>query len=185
LASILTGIDTLEQHQCRLQQAPDDYRPPRCPRCGKGGLWRHGCYGRKADRGSPPARTLNPVPVPRFRCSHCRGTCSTLPECIPPRRWYLWSVQQAALQLRLAAVSLLAASAQLPPSRKTLRRWWQRLKAGFAEHACCLRARLPTLGRTTGFAPFWQACLAQLPLSRAMAWLQQDAGAMPGCAREY
>jgi len=179
LASILTGIDTLEQHQCHLQQAPDDYRPPQCPSCGKAGLWRHGCYGRKADRGSPASRTLNPVPVPRFRCRHCRGTCSTLPECIPPRRWYLWSVQQAALQLLLTAVSLLAASARLVPSRKTLRRWWRGFRDGFAQHAGCLRARLPALGRTAGFGAFWQVCLTQLPLSRAMAWVRQDGATVP------
>lgn len=179
MASILTGIDTLEQHLYRLRQTPDDYRPPQCPRCGKAGLWRHGCYGRKADRDSPASHTRNPVPVPRFRCRHCRGTCSTLPECLPPRRWYLWSVQQAALELLLTAVSLLAASTQLAPSRKTLRRWWQRLKTDFAQHALSLRARLPALGRVAEFGPFWQACLARLPLSRAMAWARQGGATVP------
>jgi hypothetical protein len=180
LASILTGIDTLEQHQQHLQQTPEDYRPAQCPHCCRAGLWRHGCYGRKVDRDRPSSCSLNPVPIPRFLCRYCQATCSTLPECIPPRRWYLWSVQQAALQLLLAAVSLLAASAQLTPSRRTLGRWWRCIQAGFADHAMSLRARLPRLGRMAAFRPFWQAWLAQGSLARAMAWLQQDhAGRIP------
>jgi transposase-like protein len=179
LAIILAGIDSLEQHLSHWQSSPDEYRPSRCPSCGKGGLWHHGCYGRKSDRENPPEHSLNPVPIPRFRCPHCRETCSTLPECIPPRRWYLWQVQQAALILMLAATSLQATSRQLLPSRKTLRRWRQRLKDCFVDHAFCLRGRHPELGRVSGFEPFWQACLEHIPLSRAMIQVQQGGFCMP------
>jgi Domain of unknown function (DUF6431) len=179
LATILSGIHSLEQHLSRWQSTPNDYRPARCPDCGKAGLWCHGCYGRKSDRQNPSEHSLNLVPIPRFRCRHCRRTCSTLPECVPPRRWYLWQVQQAALVLMLSASSLLAASTQLVPSRKTLRRWRLQLKARFEEHAFCLRGRSPELGRATGFASFWQACLERIPLSRAMIWVQQHGVVMP------
>ena len=179
LATILSGIHSLEQHLSRLQSTPDDYRPARCPDCGKAGLWGHGCYGRKSDRGSPAAHRLNPIPIPRFRCRHCRRTCSTLPECVPPRRWYLWLVQQAALALMLSASSLLAASKKLIPSRKTLRRWLLQLQQRFEVHADCLRSRFPALGSASGFSSFWQACLTQIPLSRAMFWVQQAEGVVP------
>lgn len=179
MALILSAIHTLEQHLSHLQSSPEDYRPAQCPSCGKPGLWHHGYYGRKADRENLTEHNLNPVPIPRFRCPHCRGTCSTLPECIPPRRWYLWKIQQAALVLMLTATSLLAASRQLGPSRKTLRRWRQRLKDCFADHAFCLRGRCPALGRAAGFESFWQACLERIPLSQAMVRVQQGGLAMP------
>ncbi|WP_226382967.1 DUF6431 domain-containing protein [Burkholderia mayonis] len=58
-------------------------------------MWGHGCYDRKADRSADGQ--LNPVSVPRFRCPSCRRTCSRLPLCICPRRWYGWALQQQVL----------------------------------------------------------------------------------------
>lgn len=93
---IVPLIASLQEHLDRLACKPDDYRPPACPKCGFARLWGHGHYVRKADR---ETGELNPVPIPRFRCGRkggCRATCSMVPSCLPPRRWYLWSVQMVA-----------------------------------------------------------------------------------------
>ncbi len=179
MAIILSGIQTLKQHLFCLRSTPDLYRPAQCPHCGKNNLWNHGYYGRKSYRDNASEHLLNPVPIPRFRCSHCRGTCSTLPECIPPRRWYLWQVQQQALLLAIAYVSVRKACTQLMPGRKTLGRWRQRLKDAFTEHASCLRGRCSDLGRVVGFESFWHACLERGPLSQAMLWVQRGGYAIP------
>lgn len=173
MATILSGIHTLKQHLSCLRSTPEHYRPDRCPHCGKNKLWNHGCYGRNSDRENPSGHSLNPVPIPRFRCSHCRATCSTLPECIPPRRWYLWQEQQQALLLAIAFVSIRQTCVQLMPGRKTLRRWRQLLQDAFTRHAACLRGRCSDLGRTADFESFWYACLERFPLSQAMIWVQR------------
>jgi hypothetical protein len=85
---IVPGIGTLAQHLKQLKEAPETYRPKRCPHCGKAGVWCHGAYTRKSDCEGRGDDCLNPVPIPRFYCCHCRRTCSALPECIPPRRWF-------------------------------------------------------------------------------------------------
>jgi len=87
---IVVGITSLEQHLQTLRQNPEVYRPQSCPDCGFGRLWVHGSYGRKADRIGVGESNLNPIPIPRYRCADCKGTCSRVPECIAPRRWYSW-----------------------------------------------------------------------------------------------
>ncbi len=47
---MLPGIETIEQHQQRLEADPDAYRPARGPSCGAAGLHRHGYYERNAPR---------------------------------------------------------------------------------------------------------------------------------------
>jgi hypothetical protein len=49
---IVPGIASLEQHLLTLITDPERYRPARCPHCGQGRPWSHGCYERKADRGT-------------------------------------------------------------------------------------------------------------------------------------
>ena len=90
---IVAGITTLEQHLEVLSSQPETYRPRCCPHCGLKILWQHGRYSRKADR-RITRPLLDPVPICRYRCAGCRRTCSRLPECIAPRRWYHWLVQQ-------------------------------------------------------------------------------------------
>ena len=89
MVRIVSGIATLHQHRETLGRAPDAYRPAACPHGGLGGLWSHGGYQRKADRA--PRSLENPVPIPRFLCRGCQRTCSRLPACIAPRRWYDWA----------------------------------------------------------------------------------------------
>jgi hypothetical protein len=167
--TILPGIASLVHHLQHLVEAKEDYRPRRCPSCNFGRLWCHGSYDRKADRTASPETSLNPVPIPRFYCPSCERTCSTLPECIPPRRWYLWAVQQALLVLLCAGVSLAKASHDLLPCEATLGRWWRGWQADFPVHGSVLRQRFPDLGRSAeGPLAFWENALALLSFDQAM-----------------
>lgn len=168
---IVPAILSLEQHRDALQREPVTYRPAACPRCGLAKLWGHGCYERKADRRPAPCGSLNPIPIPRFYCQGCRQTCSRLPECIAPRRWYGWAVQQVVLLWLLGGGSVHQAAVQGSVARHTVRRWWVWLKVRSEAFSFWLRSRFPELGRTVDFSGFWQGCLAAMPLSRAMAWL--------------
>jgi hypothetical protein len=114
---------------------------------------------------------MNPVSIPRFYCQGCRQTCSRLPECIAPRRWYEWAVQQVVLLWLLKGGSVHQAAAQGGVDRHTVRRWWGWLKERGETFGFWLRSRFPELGRAVDFAGFWQGCLSLMPLSRAMVWL--------------
>ncbi len=105
MSRIVASVSTLEQHVDGVKQTPQIYRPRSCPHCGVKSVWQHGCYTRKADRRAGGEGSLNPVPILRYRCSGCRRTCSRLPRCIAPRRWYDWSVQQGALDAVLQGFS--------------------------------------------------------------------------------
>jgi transposase-like protein len=176
---ILPAIHSPGQHLRHLQSSPEDYRPQRCPHCGKAGVWLHGHYLRKADREGSAEGYLDPVPIPRFYCAHCRSTCSRLPACIAPRRWYSWGIQQAVLVLLLAGNSLRRVSRRQQASRRTLGRWWAWLQAHFTQHAFHLRSRFPELGRHTSLRAFWSACFRRWSLAAAMALLDQDGVPVP------
>ena len=176
---IVPGIQTLGQHIHHLFSDPNHYRPKLCSSCGKSGLWCHGTYERKADRERPSSDSLNPILIPRFYCSNCRHTCSTLPECIPPRRWYLWSIQQATLLFILSGHSIYHSSRVHLPSRFTVSRWFNRLVEQFHHHRFHLSSYLPQLGYTDSFASFWQTCLTQLSLEGVMCLLNQTGLIVP------
>lgn len=171
MARMLPGIRTLAQHQERLRNAPDAYRPENCPHCGKGGMHRHGHYERNAPRGEGLAYSLGSLFIPRFRCPTCHGTCSRLPACLAPRRQYWWRTQQAALALLLSGESFRAVARRMRPSRRAIGRWWQRLEARFDVHALHLRSRFPELGRAVDWQRFWSLCFESMGLSEAMGWL--------------
>jgi transposase-like protein len=179
MALIIPAILSLVEHLKTLQTNPEVYRPEQCPHCGKAGPWCHGCYFRQSDRESPGRESLNPVPIPRFRCPHCNRTCSVLPECIPPRRWYLWAIQQIVLTLRLAGCSIRHISERVLPCRRTIQRWQARWKERFALHSFHLRNRIPDLGRYPELQTFWQACLLHVPLSSAMLLLNEREVVVP------
>ncbi|MCG5076625.1 DUF6431 domain-containing protein [Paraburkholderia tagetis] len=174
---IVRAFLSLEQHLRSIVSTPQSYRPSHCPHCGFGGLWAHGFYGRKADRSS--GARLNPVPVARFCCQSCGRTCSRLPLCICPRRWYAWALQQLVLSLMLFGLSLRSTAKVTGLSRNTVRRWWRWLRERTPVFAFLLRSRFPELGRTTDTMSFWQACLACMPLCMAMAWLDLDDLSVP------
>lgn len=168
---IVPAILSLHHHRDLLEQEPVIYRPAACPHCGLAKPWGHGCYARKADRQPMSSDSMNPVFIPRFFCQGCRQTCSRLPECIAPRRWYDWAVQQVVLLWLLGGGSLHQAAVRGGVDRHTARRWWGWLKERGETFGFWLRSRFPDLGRSADFAGFWQGCLASMPLSRAMAWL--------------
>jgi transposase-like protein len=176
---IVPAIQSLHHHRDLLEQESVIYRPAACPHCGLARLWGHGCYARKSDRRPEPSCSLNPVSIPRFFCQGCRHTCSRLPECIAPRRWYGWAVQQVVLLWLLAGGSVHQAADQGGVDRHTVRRWWGWLKERSETFAFRLRSRFPDLGRAVDFAGFWHGCLESMSLSRAMAWRDLEGVLVP------
>lgn len=176
---IVPAIASLLQHLDVLERTPDVYRPSACPHCGLSGLWNHGCYERKADRSPFAAGALNPIPIPRYFCQGCGHTCSRLPECIAPRRWYGWAIQQLVLQLLLAGCSVHRCAGWVGLDRRTIGRWWGWLGERGEGFAWFLRSRFPELGRAVDFQSFWVGCLDRLTLGEAMAWLDRDGVAVP------
>jgi hypothetical protein len=175
---IVPLVASLQEHLDRLSEKPEDYRPAGCPQCGLARPWHHGHYDRKADRGSG---RLNPVPVPRYVCGRkggCQATCSTVPSCLPPRRWYLWNVQGAVLLALLSGISLRRCADTfgciLGPSRRTVRRWWRWLQARHDLFSFHLRHHEPEWGGAVHWTQFWCRALAQQPLRELMAYLDRE-----------
>jgi hypothetical protein len=155
-------------------------RPDNCPCCNHPFPWIHCSYTRKADRENNNFECLNPVHIYRFFCNGCKRTFSILPECIPPRRWYLWAIQQVACSLVIAGHSLRLIAKKLQPSRSTIRRWRTRFREMFNMHLFHLCSRFPELGRSAcSMTLFWEACLSQMSLARAMFWINHDKGTIP------
>ena len=179
MARMLPGIETVEQHQERLGDDPDAYRPERCPHCGKAGVHHHGHYERNAPRGEGLAFVLEALFIPRFLCPHCRSTCSRPPSCVAPWRQYLWKAQQAVLERLLAGASRREVARAYAPSRRTIGRWWQWLQARFAEQSLHLRSRFADLGRAMNLPAFWRACFEQMGLAEAMAWIEHEGVIVP------
>ena len=170
---IVAGITTLEQHLEMVKGKREVYRPPSCPHCGIKLLCQHGYYYRKADR-RVTRPLLNPVPICRYRCAGCRRTCSRLPECIAPRRWYHWLVQQHSLSDRLNGTPAECGADDGAPAARSVSRWWWWLQDRGQVFAFHLRARFPELGRASEFGAFWRQVFATLGLPRAMTWLDQE-----------
>lgn len=170
---ILWTFTTLDQHFSEISNGGNAYRPANCPHCQVGGLWHHGCYHRKADRSADSSQSRNPVAILRFLCRACLRTCSRLPACIAPRRWYDWAMQQIVLLLLLAGGSLHQGCRQTGRARSTLRRWRDWLQARSERFTFFLRSRLPELGRLPE-PHFWPEVISRLSLAQAMAWLDQD-----------
>ena len=176
---ILPGITGLLQHLNAVKTNLNSYRPKYCPNCGKAYPWIHGYYERKPDRHGDSTNSLNPVPIPRFFCSHCRITISVLPECIAPRRWYIWDIQQAVLLQILIKESFRQISKTVLVARSTCRRWWNWLKERYLLHGSTLRCHYPELGYHTDFNGFWSACFKKISLSKAMLLCNQSGVTIP------
>jgi Domain of unknown function (DUF6431) len=170
---IVAGITSLEQHEHAIEQTPETYRPPCCPHCGIKVVWRHGSYHRKADLCNRGEANRNPVPILRYCCSACRRTCSRLPECIAPRRWYSWLVQEMWLRIVLEPTATRPSSCPTP-ARRTLGRWHHWLQKRKGHFRFLLTSRFPDLGRAGDDARFWLGVFDTLGLSRAMAWCDQE-----------
>jgi transposase-like protein len=179
MARMLPAIETLEQHQERLREDPEAYRPERCCHCGKGGLHRHGHYERHAPRGEGLAFSLGLLRIPRFYCPTCHGTCSRLPACLSPRRQYRWTSQQAVLARLLAGASIREVARWLWPSRRSVGRWWAWLQGQFDVHSLHLRSRFAQLGRAVDWMGFWSLCFDRMSLGEAMGWLDRAGVSVP------
>jgi len=171
---IVGSVTSLVQHLIAVVTDPEIYRPAACPHCRCAGMWRHGCYHRKADRSADGGESLNPVPVLRFLCRACARTCSRLPACIAPRRWYDWLVQQAVLLLLLGGGSVRECARCTGLTRSAVRRWRDWLHERGECFAFFLRSRLPELGRWADFESFWRNVIDGVSLQQAMVLLDRD-----------
>jgi transposase-like protein len=171
---ILIGIISLMQYI--IERKTKSNRPKQCPHCGKANPRHHGVYYRKANR-EPGMPDL--IPIDRYFCTGCKRTCSVLPECLPPRRWYLWDIQQTALTLFLSGLSQRAIAKLIQPSRQTITRWMARFKEQFLKHESVLRNHQTELGRTSGFIDFWKACFNHFSLAKSMRLCHVDGVFIP------
>ncbi len=164
---ILAGITSLLQY---VEQYHDNKieRLACCLRCGRANPWYHGCYPRKSDRINSANESLNSIFIQRYYCPGCGKTCSVLPECIPPLRWYLWGTQQAAILLFMLNGSARAVEKQLKPSRYTIKRWLAWLMVQFNSHKDALCTHFPSLGLFTEPVGFWRHVFDRLSLGTAM-----------------
>jgi len=178
---IVANINSLKEYFVLIhKKGHKALLPKKCIFCGKASPWCHGHYTRKADRENEAKGSLNPVPIFRAFCQFCRRTFSILPECIAPRRWYQWLIQQVAWLMSIAGHSLRYIASQIAPARSTLLRWKNRFEAMFKAHAFHLCSRWPELGRhLASLARFWSACLKRMSLARVMYWLNYAGGVIP------
>ena len=183
MSLILPGILSLLQHMTTLRNDPDAYRPEKCP-CGYGKLWSHGHYLRKPYGCDSSDKQHIPVSILRYYCPHCCCTCSVLPECLPPRSWYLWKVRQIIFLCLLSGTSIrqtIARHCEIAdsPHGTTVKRWWKGFKAGFSLYSFTLRNHLPSLGRQERFGDFWTEVLAKFSLASVMRLLHAEGICVP------
>lgn len=171
MRTIIPGITTLLQYLNELKNDPEQFRPSTCESCGRCGLWDHGHYDRKSGRGNSSENLLNPIPILRFFCCGCKHTCSVLPECIPPRRWYLWNIQQGVLLTLLAGHSAARISQSNMPGRRTISRWFHWLQERSSEFCFHLKSNNSTLGYFSDFKDFWNYCFELMGLAKVMVFL--------------
>jgi len=176
---IISAILCLLQYLNLLNVSCNELRPSKCPYCGYKELWIHGHYERKSDRESTKKNNLNPIPILRFFCHQCKRTCSVLPECIPPRRWYLWKIQQQVFEKMLEGTPVKEINETGGPSRWTIRRWMGGLHSKFTEWSSVLRSGFSWLGYESDFSLFWQNCFKELSLSQVMLFLNNEGVIIP------
>jgi hypothetical protein len=161
MRNILADIFSLYQHICTLKNTAERYCPSNCPHCYKNTLWRHGTYYRQAQC----ENNGDPVPIPRFFCPNSEHTCSTLPEYIPPRRWYYGVTQQIVLKLLMFGRGVVSVSEEVSsrwavvPCIGTLYRWYHQLIMQFPTHQFHLCNLHPELRLEPNYAAFWQRYL--------------------------
>ena len=178
---ILSDRLTFRQHKETLFSAPEKYKPDHCPYCYCINLWSHGCYYRKPDRNNRYPYSTNDMAVLRFKCTDeaCGRTCSTLPECFAPRRWYPWINQQWCLWFLLVGYSINQVKAILPMARSTIVRWKNWLDDRFSLFHSYLKNHFPEFGYFENKGIFWLNWLEKYSLSDAMVYLNNQQVIVP------
>jgi len=178
--NIVEGIKDLKTYLIFLKEKSQIFKPTSCLHCGLNVLWNHGVYFRKPDRNTSSENNVNPVPILRFICKSCKRTCSTLPECIPPKRWFLWDVQQCVLEDCFSEKSINSIHNKNEVSRHTINRWatWL-IEDKFAQFAYRLKTLVPWLGANAAPTAFWTACFSKISLSKAMLTVNNLGGNVP------
>jgi len=176
---ILSDIQTFSQHIKTLLQTPEVYRPFHCLFCHETVIWCHGYYYRKPDRLNRGQDSQNDIPIPRFQCATCLHTFSTLPECIAPRRWYPWVIQQWCLWLSLNGWSVQQLSKAFPMARSTISRWVNWLMDSFTRHHQVLCVQFSQVGYFSTYQPFWCHWLELKDLSTAMVLINKSDQVVP------
>lgn len=176
---IVANILSLAQHLSILNTNPKKYYINQCPCCGKLGLRGHGYRYRKSDRENNGSANLNPIPIRRLYCPTCKRTCSILPECIPPLRWYLWRIQQITIALYFSGESFNKISQKVLPSRWTISRWVKRLKNQFELHALHLKSKWTWLGYKISLSELWMDLFKKINFSYAMLFLNSQGVLVP------
>lgn len=179
MSRIVPDIDTLELHEKLRHADPERYRPDHCPSCDYAVLWGHGCYERQPDRGIESGGQFNPTLILRFYCPGCGRTCSRLPQCIPPRRWYLWLVQQWVLQALLAGESLNSVSRRFFPCRRTIKRWLSWITECSALFRFHLSTHFPHWEKQRHVDGYWLASWKHATLSTQMLTLARSGVVVP------
>ncbi len=176
---ILANILSLSQHLKTLNETPEVYCPDTCVYCQGTNINHHGVYYRRSDRLNPSKDSLNPIPIPRFLCVKGKHTFSTLPECIPPRRWYLWITQQSMLISCLMGVSTVKLASLNVMSRSTIKRWHHWLEDSFSRFWATLCSQVTEQGYYSDCAAFWLHWFNSQSLSQAMIWLNRSGVIVP------
>jgi len=178
---ILSEIRTFRQHLVTLSRAPEKYKPSNCPYCHSIKLWCHGYYPRKPDRLHIGYYSHNDLSVARFKCTdeNCGRTCSTLPECFSPRRWYPWINQQWCLWFLLAGYSINQVDKLFPMARSTIVRWNNWLSDRFNLFHRLLKNKFPDFGYFENKVIFWSTWLDNYSLSHAMVTLNNQQIVIP------
>lgn len=96
-----------------------------------------------------------------------------LPECIAPRRWYLWQEQEECLKAFFNGLSARSIAKRFLPSRQTVKRWVEWAFESFKEFRPDLQSRFPFLGYESGPVGWWKKLLGKIRLSEAMVILNR------------
>ncbi len=179
MQGILAGFLTLIQYTYAQEYTPERVRPKHCACCGRLNPWYHAIYERKPDRENSPNKSMNPIIIQRYYCPGCKKTFSVLPECIPPRRWYPWEVQQSIFLLFLLGHSAYEIAKESKPSYSTITRWFHRFKEQFRLHRDTLCGLFGELTRTSCLASFWTSCFELITLGSAMRLCHVSGVAIP------
>ena len=131
MAQIIKDFRTIEEYIYLVEYNPEDLKPKSCSKCGCQHIWINGTYEREINKRNENKDSSEAVSILRLKCSRCDSHYSILPSIIPLLRWYLWCMQQKALDLVLNGKSFYAVANIVGVDIKTVSRWYYWLKDKF------------------------------------------------------